>query len=78
MTRDPNLSVVRNSRNKPEAVVFPGKGGFYFLDVRSAAEPCGPFSTRERAEASADINVELDREIDRMLTPMVGRRKCVR
>jgi hypothetical protein len=76
--RDPNLSVVRNTRNKPEAVVFPGNGGFYFMDVRTAAMPVGPFATRERAEESADINVEIDREIDAMLTPMVGVRRSLR
>jgi|688.fasta_scaffold525605_1 hypothetical protein len=76
--RDPNLSVVRNTRNKPEAVVFPGNGGFYFMDVRTAAMPVGPFATRQRAEESADINVEIDREIDAMLTPMVGVRRSLR
>lgn len=78
MPLDPTLSVVRNSENKAQAVVFPGTGGFYFLDIRSAAEPVGPFRTRERAEASADNTVEIDREIDRLLTPMVGRRRNLR
>lgn len=78
VARDPNLSVVRNTRKQPEAVVFPGKGGFYFLDIRSDAAPVGPFPTRERAEDSADVNVEIDREIDRLLTPMVGKRRCLR
>jgi hypothetical protein len=78
MPLDPSLSVVRNSKNRPEAVVFPGDGGFYFLDMRSDAPPVGPFDSRERAEDSADINVEIDREIDRMLTPMVGTRRCLR
>lgn len=76
--RDPNLSVVRNARNKAEAIVFPGNGGFYFMDVRTAAMPVGPFATRERAEESADINVEIDREIDAMITPMVGVRRSLR
>lgn len=78
MVRDPNLSVVRNSHKKAEAVVFPANGGFYFLDIRTAAMPVGPFATRERAEESADINVEIDREIDSLLTPMVGTRRSLR
>jgi hypothetical protein len=79
MPLDPTLSVVRNSQGEAQAVVFPGKDGlFYFLDVRSAAEPVGGFRTRERAEASADNTVEIDREIDRLLTPMVGRRRNLR
>jgi hypothetical protein len=48
------------------------------MDVRTAAMPVGPFATRERAEESADINVEIDREIDAMLTPMVGVRRSLR
>lgn len=78
MALDPSLSVVRSSDSKAQAVVFPGKDGFYFLDVRSAAEPVGPFRTRERAEASADNTVEIDREIDRLLTPMVGKHRNLR
>jgi hypothetical protein len=73
-----DVTAVRNSKSRVEAVVFPATGGFYFLDVRSAAPPVGPFPTRERAAASADINVELDRELDRMLTPMVGKGRCIR
>jgi hypothetical protein len=75
---NPDITAVRNSENRVEAVVFPGTGGFYFLDMRSAAEPVGPFATRERAAESADITVEIDREIDRLLTPMVGRDRCLR
>lgn len=78
MVRDPNLSAVRNSESRVEAVVFPASGGFYFLDMRSAAEPVGPFTTRERAEASAENTVEIDREIDRLLTPMVGKHRNLR
>jgi len=63
------ITNVRNSRNVTEAVVFPARDGFWFLDARSDAPPVGPFPTRERAEASADVNVEIDREIDRILTP---------
>ena len=73
-----DITAVRNSTGRVEAAVFPADGGFYFLDVRSDAPPVGPFPTRERAAASADINVELDRELDRMLTPMVGKDRCVR
>lgn len=72
------ISVVRNSRNTVEAQVFQGANGFYFLDARSDAPPVGPFATRDRAEESADINVELDREIDRMLTPKPLAKRCLR
>lgn len=72
------ITVVRNSQNTVEAEVFKAEGGFYFLDARSDAPPVGPFPTRERAEVSADINVELDREIDRILTPQPLPRRCLR
>jgi hypothetical protein len=73
-----DITNVCNSRNTVEAVVFPGEGGFWFLDVRSDAPPVGPFPTRERAELSADINVELDREIERILTPKPLASRCLR
>lgn len=76
--RDPNLSVVRSRAGRAEAIVFPANGGFYFLDMRSAAEPVGPFPSRERAEDSADNTVEIDREIDRLLLPMVGAKRNIR
>lgn len=65
------ITRVKNSQNKTEALVFLAKGGYFFLDARSAAPPVGPFRTREVAEASADINVEIDRAIDKMLAPKV-------
>lgn len=72
------ITVVRSTANRPEAIVFPAAGGFFFLDSRSDAMPVGPFPTRERAEASADINVELDRAIDEMLAPKPLARRCLR
>ena len=72
------ITVVRSTRNRPEAVVFPGKGGFFFLDIRSDAEPVGPYKSRERAEEIADISVEIDRHFAEVMTPKPGARRNVR
>jgi hypothetical protein len=61
MYRANKITAVTNRHGQPEAAVFRGKGGFYFLDIRSDAMPVGPFKTRERAELSADICCETER-----------------
>ena len=61
MNHHDTITTLRNRLGFAEAQVFKGRNGFYFLDVRSDAMPVGPFSTRERAEISADICCETER-----------------
>ena len=55
MYRKGKITTVMNRNGDTEAAIFRGINGFFFLDVRSDALPVGPFTTRERAEISADI-----------------------
>lgn len=61
MYRNDKITAVKDRFGNVEAHVFRGKGGFFFLDLRSDAEPLGPFKTRERAELSAGNCCETER-----------------
>ena len=56
------MSLNSKTIRKAQAVVFPGNGGYFHLDlVSDAAVPVGPFATKKAATESARVTIGTDR-----------------